>query len=319
MAGPKTDSTGQIQRPPAANGGGGKQPDTLERFLQSMLPEITRAMPKHMSPERMARIMLTALRVVPKLSLCTMPSFAGCIMQLAQLGLEPNTPLGHAYLVPRRNGKASTAARREIIECTLVPGYKGFIELGRRAGVSIKAEIVYEGDRFERSYGLEPTLVHVPQEDDGRIMKRKRYVYAVARGKDLSEPVFEVLDRAQVEFRRGRSSDPNLTIWKSDEDAMWRKSAVRALVTWAPMSVEISTAAAIDNHGTASAQAAAFDPMVAEMLQKQGIEAPEDDDEQGAPALTSGDERLDELQQVIGGTEREHASARRERQPGEEG
>jgi recombination protein RecT len=46
---------------------------------------------------------LTALSNNPKLQECTPQSFLGAMMQAAQLGVEPNTPLGQAYMIPYRN------------------------------------------------------------------------------------------------------------------------------------------------------------------------------------------------------------------------
>ncbi|NKV63713.1 hypothetical protein GS924_06770 [Rhodococcus hoagii] len=58
-----------------------------------MKPELQRALPKHMDPDRMARIALTVLRQTPKLNECKPESFLGALMTAAQVGLEPG-PLG---------------------------------------------------------------------------------------------------------------------------------------------------------------------------------------------------------------------------------
>lgn len=65
-----------------------------------MGPEIQRALPKHMDADRIARIALTAVRTTPKLLDCDQFSFLAALMQSAQLGLELNTGLGQAYLIP---------------------------------------------------------------------------------------------------------------------------------------------------------------------------------------------------------------------------
>ena len=68
-----------------------------------MKPEIEKALPAHMSHERMTRIALSAVNSNPELTeviLNNPTSFLGALMQSAQLGLEPNTNLGHAYLIP---------------------------------------------------------------------------------------------------------------------------------------------------------------------------------------------------------------------------
>jgi recombination protein RecT len=92
------------------------------------LQQMQRALPSHLTAERMARIALTEVRRVPKLALCDQNSFMGAIMTCCQLGLEPGSALGHAYLIPFENTK------KRIVEVQLILGYKGMIDLARRSG-----------------------------------------------------------------------------------------------------------------------------------------------------------------------------------------
>lgn len=199
--------------------------------------QLAAALPKHMTPERMARLALTALRTTPKLAECSQMSFAGEIMKLAQLGLEPNTPLGHAYLIPRNNRRAGGT------ECTTVIGYQGYIELARRAGTLVYAHVVYEGDIFEFELGLTPKLRHVPMGKTDTIT----HAYAVARPKG-SEPIFEVLPLGRIEERRkrGASGSGSKTPWDTDYAAMARKTAIRAIWYALPKSTEMLLAAEMD-------------------------------------------------------------------------
>lgn len=72
----------------------------LNHLLKKMAPEIQRALPKHMDSDRMARIAMTAVSNTPKLLECDQMSFIAALMQASQLGVEPNTGLGQAYLIP---------------------------------------------------------------------------------------------------------------------------------------------------------------------------------------------------------------------------
>ena len=83
-----------------AQGGARK---SMQALVQSMMPQIQKALPSVLTGERFARMVLTALSSTPQLSECTPQSFMGAMMQAAQLGVEPNTPLGQAYLIPYRN------------------------------------------------------------------------------------------------------------------------------------------------------------------------------------------------------------------------
>lgn len=229
-----TTSTGEVQR-------AAKPAATLVGLLEQLKPEMARALPKHLNGDRMARLALTALRTTRDLAACTPESFAASIMGCAALGLEPNTQLGLAYLIPRRNhGK---------LECTMQIGYQGQLDLARRSGMvaSIQAFPVFSGDDFRYSFGINPTLHHVPCGEDDP--SKLTHCYAVCRLKDPgSDPVFVVLNRKQIDKRRDRggAGSSSFSPWKTDYVAMAQKSAVRALFAWMPRSAEMATAVAVE-------------------------------------------------------------------------
>ena len=95
-------------------------------------------------------------------------------MQAAQLGVEPNTPIGQAYLIPYGN------------QVQFQLGYKGLIDLAYRSGEvqSIQAHEVHENDTFEYELGLNPKLKHVPaMKDRGPVI----LYYAVIKLKNGGE------------------------------------------------------------------------------------------------------------------------------------
>ena len=147
---------------------------TMQQYIQSMQGEIKKALPSVITPERFTRMVLSAISVNPKLASCTPKSFLGAMMSAAQLGLEPNTPLGQAYLIPYNN--------KGTLEVQFQIGYKGLLDLAYRSGEVdiIQAHIVYENDTFECEYGLNPTLKHIPADSKkGEPVK----VYAAFRTK----------------------------------------------------------------------------------------------------------------------------------------
>ena len=137
-----------------------KKRSGMKDYVESMAPAIEAALPSVMTPERFTRITLSALSTNPKLQECTPQSFLGAMMTAAQLGLEPNTPLGQAYLIPFRN--------HGVMECQFQLGYKGMLDLVYRSGeVSIiQAHTVYSNDQFEYELGLDPKLQHKPAMGD---------------------------------------------------------------------------------------------------------------------------------------------------------
>jgi recombination protein RecT len=67
---------------------------TITDMIKALEPEIKKALPSVITPERFTRMALSALNSTPKLAECSQMSFLAALMNAAQLGLEPNTPLG---------------------------------------------------------------------------------------------------------------------------------------------------------------------------------------------------------------------------------
>jgi recombination protein RecT len=183
-------------------------------------------------PDKFTRLALTTLRTVPKLADCKPSSLLGALMTCAQLGLEPGGPLGQAYLVPYGN------------EATLIIGYQGFIDLMYRSDrvASVAAHAVYEADHFYFELGTNAHLLHRPAlEDRGELIA----VYGIAELVSGAKP-FDVLSKSAVDKRRDRSKGGGAGPWKTDYEAMARKTAIRQLFKWIPTSIEWTAAVAAD-------------------------------------------------------------------------
>jgi len=214
----------------------------------------------HMKPERMMRLMANAIRTTPKLGECDPMSLLGGLMTCAGLGLEPNTIMGHAYLIPFRNN------RKKITEVQLVVGYKGLIDLARRSGhiTSISANIHYSDDEvWEYEEGTKARLRHIPGAQEGD----KRHAYAIAKFRDGGH-AYVVLPWAKVMKIRDGSQGWQTAVkfgttdrnpWKSHEDEMAKKTAIRALAKYLPLSVEFRDALTVDG-GKADFAAFAINP-----------------------------------------------------------
>lgn len=208
-----------------------KQPSTIKEYIMAYQSQIAKALPSVMTPERFTRIALSAVSNTPKLAECTPNSFVAALMNAAQLGLEPNTPLGQAYLIPFRNNK------KNITECQFQIGYKGLIDLAYRSGDvrTVQAHIVYENDKFEFEYGLEPQLKHIPaKENRGDAV----WVYAVFKLVNGGEG-FEVMSMEDVraharKYSKAYSSGP----WQTNFDEMAKKTIIKRVLKYAPMKTE---------------------------------------------------------------------------------
>lgn len=202
---------------------------SVKQMLEQNKAQIAAALPAHLKPDRMLRIALTEINKNPELANCDPVSFCGAIVQCSQLGLEPGNALGHAYLIPFWNKK------RGIQEVQLIPGYRGLIDLARRSGqiLSISARVVHENDIFDYAYGLNEKLEHVPGRGERGAIT---YAYAVAKLKDGGHQ-FEVMSTEDINLI-AKDSNP---IWKSHYGEMARKTLVRRLFKYLPISVEIAT------------------------------------------------------------------------------
>ena len=237
----------------------------IEELIEKSLTELGKAVPAHLSAERLVRIALTTIRLNPKLSECTPQSFLGALFQSAQLGLEPNVE-GQAYLSPYNNTKYVDGKKTKIMECQFQIGYKGYIELFYRHGSasSIDMHAVYENDIFEYSYGTDSYLKHIPKlKDRGEVIA----YYAVAKlrnggslfkvmsreeclehGKSHSKTyITAVYDEAAKKYVKCEPHFDENSPWIKDEPAMCKKTVLIQLAKLAPKSIELQKALAMDN------------------------------------------------------------------------
>lgn len=210
---------------------------TVKDLIRSQLPRMRQVLPATMTAERLANLVLNEVPRNPQLAECTPESLVGSVMRVAQLGLELGPDLGQAWLIPRRN--------KGVMEATMQIGFRGYIELARRSGRlrDIYAAIVHERDEFSYRLGLHRDLTHVPYE--GEDAGPLTHAYAVAEFTDGGFH-FEVLSKAQIDQRRsfGRSGDSGP--WASHYEAMARKSAIKAMVPYLPLTPDAMRAFAHD-------------------------------------------------------------------------
>jgi recombination protein RecT len=214
--------------------------DSLKTMLERAKLSMSMVVPRHVTPERLIKLALVAASRTPRLLECTPESIVQGVMSAAQLGLDVGGVLGSAYLVPYKNKKT------DRYEAQFIPGYRGLIDLARRSGSieSIEARVVKEKDLFEFEYGLNPKLRHVPSNDDspGPTVR----AYGIAKLKDGGVQV-EVMTIAQLNLIRSRSRAKDDGPWVTDTDEMYRKTVVRRLFKYLPVSVELATALELED------------------------------------------------------------------------
>lgn len=225
-------------------------PKGIIGMLEVYQGQIAKALPRHMTPERMARIAMTEIRKNPKLFQCDPKSLFGAVIQCAQLGLEPGNALGHAYLLPfDKKEKVNGQWKTVRTDVNLIIGYRGMIDLARRSGqiVSLSARAVHANDQFSYEYGLHEDLRHIPNEDDPGPLT---HVYAVARlhGGGVQ---FDVMTLEAIEKIRAQSKAKDNGPWVTHFTEMAKKTVIRRLFKYLPVSVEIQRAVGLDEMGEA--------------------------------------------------------------------
>lgn len=214
----------------------------VNNILSAKLPEIKKALPSVMTPERFARITLSAISTNPTLAQAAVTSpmsLLGAVMTAAQLGLEPNTPLGQAYLIPRKRGGTW--------EVQFQLGYKGLIDLAYRSGEVelVQAHCVYANDEFEYELGLNPKLRHIPASGDRGEMT---HAYAMFRTKGGAVG-FACMSKADIDKHRDTFSDAakhGFSPWGSHYAEMAKKTVLKAALKYAPLKSDFVRATSND-------------------------------------------------------------------------
>lgn len=207
---------------------------TIANLLESKKGAIAQALPRHMDADRMVKVAWGSIRRTPALLKCSASSLVNAVIQAAELGLEPSNVMGHCYLVPF--GK----------EATLIVGYRGFIELAARGGQARyrPARVVYDCDHFVWQDGLHQVLEHTPGERSKD--SRPTHAYVVADFANGLPPMVDVMTFDEIETVRRQSKMPNGPAWRDSWPEMAKKTVVRRMAKYVPMSPELQRAAAED-------------------------------------------------------------------------
>lgn len=201
---------------------------TMQTYIKSMEGEIKKALPSVITPERFTRMVLSAISTNPKLGSCTPQSFLGAMMSAAQLGLEPNTPLGQAYILPYQN--------KGTLEAQFQLGYKGLIDLAYRSGEVelVQAHIVYENDKFECEYGLDAKLTHVPA-DSNRGEPIKVYAMFKTKSGGYGYEVMSMDDIRDHAKKYSKAYSSSYSPWATNFEEMAKKTVLKKCLKYAPL------------------------------------------------------------------------------------
>jgi len=198
----------------------------IKEGLQRALPQAG------VSFDRLMSTLVGAIHKNPGLLLCERGSLFQSIVRSAQMGLEIDSPLGHAYLIPFKQ------------QVQLIIGYKGLITLAYRDPhlVSLYAHTVGEYDEFDYELGTKPFVHHKPNLKEWTLEPEKLVAaYAVAKLRNGGE-IIEVVPGGVIEqlcvdqlAKHGGKG-----VWREHFGAQARKTAIRRISNHLPKSAEDS-------------------------------------------------------------------------------
>jgi len=196
--------------------------------LPSMREQLQMALPPHVDLNKFLRVAITALQQNPNLLELERTSLFASIVTAAQLGLMPDAQLGEAYFMPFK-GKVQ-----------LVPGYRGLIKLARQGDIGhVEAEVICVNDRVEYVLGDESRFTaEVSWQNRGEMVA----VYAVAKYRDGSIAARTVMSKEEVDEIRAKSPNANGPAWKDHYEEMAKKTAVRRLAKYMPLTTDAQQA-----------------------------------------------------------------------------
>ena len=256
-----------------------RQPTLLDLLKSERVEKaLTKVAGDILRPQRLVSLVVNAIAKTPKIALCDPKSVLGCMMVAQNLQLEPNTPAGLAYLIPRnsRGKNPETGRWEDRLMCNIELGYRGYITLAHRsqAILSVKAEAIREGDTFRHVEGFEDMLTFEKSLRGGRghiigAFAFSRHPHSVnvasvltyedimkARARSETYRALTIArDRARTQEERARADKALAeTPWVMWEDQMAAKTAIRSHLTrlpiWDQPSSDLMSAAALDDATT---------------------------------------------------------------------
>lgn len=251
-------------------------------LLEKNKGAITAALPKHMTPDRMLRISLTAFNMNKDLLDCDPRTVLACIVMGAQLGLEIGVQ-GQAYLIPYKGN------------CTFVPGWRGLQDLVNRSGrATTWTQAVFEGDEFEYLFGTSPSIRHIPKEMHFE-PEKMTHAYAVGRVRGAEWPIMEVWPSLKVTRHRDRFNKVGARHYSFQHYIQYaRKVALMQVFKYVPMSIEMQVASSLDLMAERENQQLKLDEVLHGGLLASPIVS-EQDQRTDDPATDEKDERTPEM------------------------
>lgn len=204
-------------------------------FLERYKSQMKLALPKHLTPDRMARLAVTAFSSSEKLQLCDPKSIVGSIMTASTLGLEIGVD-GQGFLVPY--GRT----------CQFVPGWKGLVDLVNRGGKgTVYTGVIFKDQEYSYSDGARRDLI-IHNETDLDAAEDITHAYAIGWVNGAVMPIIELWRVSKLKKHRDKYNKVGKSHYSFRDWEMYaRKIPLLQVLKYMPKSIELQNAIALND------------------------------------------------------------------------
>lgn len=271
----------------------------LSALMPLIAKRVASALPAFLAGQetRLMSAMITETSRDPRLLECTPKSLFGAVIQAGQLGLTIGGPLGEAFMMPFKNSKNGG-----LKEATLIPGYKGLIQLMHRSDKvkRLTPGIVRDGDDFLFSRGFAQNLAHAPKRNNrGDVTDYYVVVELVNGGADFETFTYE----DAIAFRDRFSTTRNAPQFVRDKSPWYDmahgfheqacKTLIRRLAKRLPLSVDMARAGQLEDAAD-EGKPQQLGGLVGEMDEPEGMPTQAEVLRERLDATRTGDPSVDE-------------------------
>ena len=216
---------------------------TLAAILDNSKAAIAEVLPKHLTPERMAKMAMIAVNREPKLLKCTGTSVLRAVMMASELGLDCSGTLGQGYLIPYKE------------TCQFIAGYRGYIDLARRSDqiANFNVQLVYKPEVQKGGF--------VYDKAKGEIVKHEADPYYEPNDKDIvgaymvttfnngtNQVEYMTIGQIRAIMRASPGARKQDSPWHKHFGEMARKTVVRRAMKFLPLATEDQRMARLIQH-----------------------------------------------------------------------
>jgi phage RecT family recombinase len=236
--------------------------------LDAYTPNLTQALPVHVSVEKFKRVLITAVSSNPDLLYANRRTLFTAAVKCASDGLLPDgrdaALVVYNTTVKQRDPQSGLDCEIRIAAVQYLPMVAGIRKRMRNTGdvLSADAHVVYEHDKFQFRLGDDGFIEHEPaglDADPGKALG----AYAIIKLKS-GEVLRDVMRVSEIELSRQQGRSKNSLMWAKFWDEGARKTVLKRCAKAAPQSAELEALMGRDEEPPMMPEFDALPPAIAE-------------------------------------------------------